>query len=75
LNTRRLPTFPADRLNLGDSGVDRRRGQAPEGDEDVIQMNEVRRRASARVQCAAPKVISMIDEPGHPTGPLVIPFE
>jgi hypothetical protein len=45
----------------------------PEHDEDVIQMNEVHRRASAWVQRAAPKVVRMIDEPGHPTGPLVIP--
>jgi hypothetical protein len=46
-----------------------------EHDEDVIQMNEVRRCASARVQRAATKVAAMIDEPGHPTGHLVIPFE
>ena len=32
------------------------------------QMNEVRHRASGWVQRAPPKVVSMIDEPGHPTG-------
>jgi hypothetical protein len=42
-------------------------------DEDVTQMNEVCRCASRRVQRAAPNVIGMIDEPGHPAGPLVIP--
>ena len=36
-------------------------------------MNEVRRRASGRVQRAALKVATMIDEPGHPTGDLAIP--
>jgi hypothetical protein len=39
-----------------------------EHDEDVIQMNEVRCRASGWVQRAAPKVDGMIDEPGHSTG-------
>jgi hypothetical protein len=39
-----------------------------EHDEDVIEMNEVRRRASRRVQRAALKVARMIDEPGHSTG-------
>jgi hypothetical protein len=46
-----------------------------EHDEYVIQMNEVRRCASAGVQRAAPKVTGMINEPGHPTGHLVIPVE
>jgi hypothetical protein len=36
-------------------------------------MNEVRYCASGWVQRAARKVTSMIDEPGHPTGILVIP--
>lgn len=40
-----------------------------------IQMNEVRRRASARVQGAPHKVARTIDEPGHPTGHFVIPSE
>ena len=38
-------------------------------------MNEVRHRASGWVQRAARKVVSMIDEPGHPTGHLVIAQE
>jgi hypothetical protein len=38
-------------------------------------MNDVRRRASARVQLATPKVAPTIDEPGHPTGHLVIPLK
>jgi hypothetical protein len=38
-------------------------------------MNEVRRRASAWVQRATPKVAPTIDEPGHPTGHLVIPLK
>ena len=37
-----------------------------------IHMNEVRCRASAPVQRAAPKVAPTIDEPGHPTGDLVL---
>jgi hypothetical protein len=46
-----------------------------EHDEHVIQMNEVRRCASGWVQRAACKVATMIEEPGHPTGHLSIPFE
>ena len=42
-------------------------------DEDVMEMNEVHRRASGWVQHAAAKFASMIDEPGHPTGDPVIP--
>ena len=38
-------------------------------------MNDVRRRASARVQLATPKVAPTIGEPGHPTGHLVIPLK
>jgi hypothetical protein len=38
-----------------------------------IQMNEVRRRASAWVQHVTPKVVPTIDEPGHSAGHLVIP--
>jgi hypothetical protein len=37
-------------------------------------MNEVHHCASGWVQRAAPKVASMIDEPGHPTGHLAIAF-
>jgi hypothetical protein len=37
-------------------------------------MNEVHRSASGWVQRAAGKVASMINEPGHPTGHLKIPF-
>jgi hypothetical protein len=40
-----------------------------------MQMNEVRRCASEWVQRAARKVAPMIDEPGHPTGHLVIAQE
>jgi hypothetical protein len=37
-----------------------------------MQMNEVRRRASGSVQRREISVACMIDEPGHPTGHLVI---
>jgi hypothetical protein len=37
-------------------------------------MNEVHRCASQLVQCAAIKVVSMIEEPGHPTGQLRDPL-
>jgi hypothetical protein len=47
----------------------------PEHDEDVIQMNEVHRRASEWVQRAPIKVVGMIEEPGHPTGQLQDPRE
>jgi hypothetical protein len=40
-----------------------------------MQMNEVRRRASPRVQRVTHKVARMIDEPGHPTGHLAIPLK
>src|SRR5471032_1778802 len=40
-----------------------------------MQMNEVHRCASGCVQRAARKVAFMIDEPGHPTGHLVIAQE
>jgi hypothetical protein len=40
-----------------------------------MQMNEVHRRASARVQHVTHKVARMIDEPGHPTGHLAIPLK
>jgi hypothetical protein len=46
-----------------------------EHDEHVMQMNEVHRCASGWVQRAARKVAFMIDEPGHPTGHLVIAQE
>jgi hypothetical protein len=38
-------------------------------------MNETRRPASAGVQRAPAKVTDMINEPGHPTGSLVISVE
>jgi hypothetical protein len=47
----------------------------PQDEQQVIQMNEVRRRASARVQLATSKVAPTIDEPGHPTGHLAIPLK
>ncbi len=40
-----------------------------------IQMNEICRPASARVQRVTHKVAPTIDEPGHPTGHLVIPLK
>jgi hypothetical protein len=43
--------------------------------QDVTQMNETRRPASAGVQRAAIRVTGMINEPGHPTGSLVISVE
>jgi hypothetical protein len=39
--------------------------QASQHDEDVIQMNEVHRHASGWVQRRPPKVVRMIDKPGH----------
>jgi len=48
----------------------RNKPRAWEHDEDVIQMNEVHGCASEWVQRAAIKVVSMIEEPGHPTGKL-----
>jgi hypothetical protein len=50
-------------------------GVRTEHDKDVTKMNEVRCRASQWVQRAAPKVVGMIDEPGHPTGHFVIPLK
>lgn len=40
-----------------------------------MQMNEVHQRDSEWVQRAAIRFTDMIDEPGHPTGNLVIPLE
>jgi hypothetical protein len=73
LNTRRSPAFPTDAHYLKSLPSPTRRGFASEHDQHVIQMNEVRRRASGPVQRAAPKVAAMIDETGHPTGHLAIP--
>jgi hypothetical protein len=55
--------------------VDGPHGARLQHDEHVIQMNEVHRCASGWVQRAARKVAAMIDEPGHPTGHLVIALE
>jgi hypothetical protein len=44
-----------------------------EHDKHVMEMNETHRPASGPVQRAAPKVANMINEPGHPTGYLLIP--
>jgi hypothetical protein len=78
LNTRGHPTFPAIIFTLTGifpaaafGSVDR---AAAQHDKDVIQMNEVHRCASAWVQRGALKVASKINEPGHPTGHLGIPF-
>jgi hypothetical protein len=49
--------------------------QGTKHNEDVMQMNEVHHCASEWVQRAAPMVVPMIDEPGHPTGHLVIAQE
>jgi hypothetical protein len=70
VNTRRNRTFPAQIAFL--AGHDPR--HKPPDEQLVIQMNEVRRRASARVQFATPNVAPTIDESGHPTGHLVIPL-
>jgi hypothetical protein len=40
--------------------------QASQHDEDVMQMNQAHRHASGWVQGPPPKVIRMIDKPGHP---------
>jgi len=64
LNTRRLRTFPAI---IGHSRECEQPATA-EHDEDVMQMNKVRLRASGWVQRAVIKVECMISEPGHPTG-------
>jgi hypothetical protein len=55
LNTRRPQTFPFDNLIL-------------EHDEHVMQMNEVRRWASGRVQRGTVKVARVIEQPGHAAG-------
>jgi hypothetical protein len=46
-----------------------------EHDKHVIEMNEVRHRASGWVQRALAKVVCMISEPGHPTGDPRDPLE
>jgi hypothetical protein len=71
VNTRRSGTFPGQIFFW--RADDSQRGQQDE--QRVIQMNEARRRASARVQFATPKVASTIGEPGHPTGHLAIPLK
>jgi hypothetical protein len=43
----------------------RARSAASQHDEDVMQMNEAHRRASGWVQRQPPKVVRMIDKPGH----------
>jgi len=57
-----------------DIRFDEQRTVPTEHDEHVIQMNEVHHCASGWVQPAPRNVASMIDEPGHPTGHLAIPF-
>jgi len=37
----------------------------PQHDQDVMEMNEAHDRASGWVQRAPPKVVGMIDKPGH----------
>jgi hypothetical protein len=44
-------------------------------DQDVIQMNGVRRGASGRIQREPPNVVSMIEEPGSAAGDLEIPLQ
>ena len=75
LNTRRGVTFPIA-ASFWDGDLKRACAQYArrEHDQHVIQMNEVYRCASGEVQRAEVRVARMIDEPGHPTGHLVIPF-
>ena len=65
LNTRGAPTFPQDTRHFDRVGPPLAAG--PEDDEDVIQMNEVRIRASDWVQRGAASFSGMIDGSGHPT--------
>jgi hypothetical protein len=65
LNTWRSGTFPADDLNSEICGS---QALPAEHDKHVIEMNEVRRRASGWVQGALAKFVCMISEPGHLTG-------
>jgi hypothetical protein len=46
----------------------RRLYKHPQHGQDVIQMNEVRHRASGGVQRAVAKVTFEISDPGHPAG-------
>jgi hypothetical protein len=77
LNTCLAGTFPEARHNFSDfpgsprarAGI---RADTAEHDEHVIEMNEVRERASDWVQRAAIRFKGMIDGPGHPTGHLAI---
>jgi hypothetical protein len=71
VNTRRNGTFPGQIFFWRADDPQRR----PQDEQQVIQMNEVRRRASAQVQRATPRVAPTISEPGHPTGHLVIPLK
>jgi hypothetical protein len=56
------------RLDLSKIHASRSAPASAQHDQHVIQMNEVRHRASGGVQRAAAKVISMISEPGQPAG-------
>jgi len=76
LNTRRTRTFRGNGLYLKEmvAGPGCTTCGA-EHDEHVMQMNEVRHFASGWVQRGVVTVAGMIDEPGHSTGHLAVPFE
>jgi hypothetical protein len=79
LNTGRFQTFPAGGFIHAD--FDHRWAQHGthhdliEHDEHVMDMNEVRHRASERVQRRGRNVVCMIEEPDPPAGHLQIPFD
>lgn len=73
MNTIRIRTFPGNEHYLCGSARGSGGNNGLDHDEDVMEMNEVRRCASGRVQPAPANLPSMIDGPGHPTGHLVIP--
>jgi hypothetical protein len=74
VNTRGSGTFPGQIVPSDVFDGPTMRKRRPRDEQLVIQMNEVRHRASARVQFAPPKVAPTIDESGHPTGHLAIPL-
>jgi hypothetical protein len=68
LNTWRLGTFPPV------SAISARPAGAGEHDQHVMEMNEVRHRASEPVQRGLRKFVYMISEADHPAGDLAIPW-
>jgi hypothetical protein len=75
VNTGRSGTFRTNRRILMIWPKPWRRRFRIEHGQDVTQMNETRRPASAGVQRAPARVTDMINEPGHPTGSLVVSVE